>query len=478
MNTFFQKIIVKVLIVAVCLFIFSQKAFSEVRIKFIVMNPSEKEERTIPVKYYLPKEVKYEDVLNAGELEVDYDITQKKHFVKGTAILGPKETHVFSISVKDVWKVSDEKLKLLTEFVNNKSQELKGSANESTVNKIKDNILRRIGDVQKTQQQSQSITSRVEAYRTNIKQIESIENDILVMESIASGEGDIEPETITLVLEATNSQNVEGTFPIKHYLPPELDIDDVIDSAGLEVNYDVDRERLKISGVADLSPGEKREYKIKVKDVWKVDEKALKGIESEKNKLLEQLFDTEFESLSVYLGSEIDKLIATIREVQKEELSFKMRISSFTENNEKFLQAKAYLERIRSFILQFEMARAGTEGDPQLAASESATKVSMGAGKGKAKGGGMGGKKGGKQSIQRGGGLKGIRGLKGLILVSKSMFKGWKPEVATTWIIILGIVGFLFIFALFFYLISFMMSAGKKKEEVVDINKETEQKEE
>ncbi|MDD4202960.1 MAG: hypothetical protein PHQ52_05780 [Candidatus Omnitrophica bacterium] len=473
MKHFSKKIVLFAFLVCVLLSFFSSNSYSDVKLKFIVMNPSERENQKIPIQYYLPNEIKYEDVIDAGELEVDYDITERQHFVKGEVELGPKETKVFSISVRDVWVIPDKKLDLISEYVQDKAQEYQDSPHYKTVSAMKDNIIRRVEDVKLSQEADQTITKRVDAFRTNTKMLKRIENDILVMESIAGGEPIPSEKTITLVVEVENPKSAGGIFPIKHFLPPELDIGDVIDSAGLDVNYDVTNETVRLDGEVELKGNESRKFEIKVKDVWLVDERALEGLQKEKNKILEQLVDTEFESLANYISAEMEELISVIRENQKQELPFKMRIANYKENSEKFDEAKDYLDRLRNFMLQFELARAGQEGVPDR--SQLAKDVNMGGGQGQGKGAGVGqqssdgaglGKAKGSETQQRGGGLKGIRGLKGIILVSKSIFKGWKPEVATTWIIILAIVAFLFVFALLFYLISFMLSAIQKKEKL------------
>jgi hypothetical protein len=61
--------------------------------------------------------------------------------------------------------------------------------------------------------------------------------------------------------------------------------------------------------------------------------------------------------------------------------------------------------------------------------------------------------------------MKAIRGLKGLIIISESIFRGWKPELVTTWIIILTIMGFTGILSVLFYVI-WMAKAGQDKPKV------------
>jgi hypothetical protein len=69
-----------------------------------------------------------------------------------------------------------------------------------------------------------------------------------------------------------------------------------------------------------------------------------------------------------------------------------------------------------------------------------------------------------------------LRGVKGIEMVGKSIFRGKAPSVSTTWKIIWIIVGFLAVVSFLFFILWWMqikVGAGKKKEEV---NQKTEKR--
>ena len=79
--------------------------------KSFVSNPSLLISQTAELKYYLPKEVKKEHILetDAG-IDVKYDSEKDQYYVEGSFLLKPGESRVLSIRVDDVWHVSAEEL--------------------------------------------------------------------------------------------------------------------------------------------------------------------------------------------------------------------------------------------------------------------------------------------------------------------------------------------------------------------------------
>ncbi len=450
----------------------SLHSFADVKMKFLVMNPSETEKKAIPIKYYLPEELNPEDIINAGGLNVEYDIDKGGYYVSGETQLGPKESKTYEIEVRDIWKIPEEKLDLLRKHVEEKVKTLEGSASYSTAKNLKDSVVARIDSIVNSQSATKPIADRVEAFGDNQKVLKTIENDVIVLEGISAGDNPQE-NIVSLVIEVTNPFDFKKDFPIKYYLLPEMNKSDVLDANGLSLNYDNNFERVYLEGSVTLEPGTSKRYVIKVRDVWRIKETELDMVSSESQKILEQLLDTEFENLGQYLNTEIQRLINEIKLSQSGDVSLKERVANYKVNLDKFRTAKEYLDRLRSFMLRFELARAGQEGKPNE--KETKMDVSTGGGKAEGVGGGIGvgmgsalGKGRGQTQQQRGGGIQGIRGLKGIVLISRSVFKGWRPEIASTWIIILAIVAFLFIFSLLFYLIWTAMAVRQKKLETLN----------
>jgi len=469
------------IILSVLVILFPTVSNAQIKIKFIVLNPSQTERQVIPVKYYLPPDIKPVDVVDTGGLTVDYDVEEGLYYVNGQVELGPKETKTFIIDVRDVWKIPEEKLALIRERAESKIASIESSPQPLPGKELADSILKRVKDIEESQGTDKPISERVESFQVNKIRIDAIENDLMVLNGITAAP-EKDERIVSIRVEVQNPYAKKSDFPVRYYMPPELKESDVVDGAGLVSGFDIANNRVFLKGDVTLEPGESKKYSVKVKDVWYIKEVELSLVENEAGKILEQLVDTEYEKLGAYFANEITALIKNIRDTQKLEEPLKRRIANYKDDLQKFDTSKKYLDRLRSFLLQFELARSGSEGNPS---KDNQKDVSFGGGMAEGKGGGVGsgvgsaiGKGRGQTSQQRGGGIQGIRGLKGIILVSQSVFKGWKPEVATTWFIILTIVGFLFVFAALFYLIWMVMSVLEKKKEVygADVGKEEKKK--
>ena len=59
------------LIIFSFLFVFATSAYADIVLKLVVVNPSDAEAQTMPVKVYLPKETKPDDVIEKGDLQVE-----------------------------------------------------------------------------------------------------------------------------------------------------------------------------------------------------------------------------------------------------------------------------------------------------------------------------------------------------------------------------------------------------------------------
>jgi hypothetical protein len=79
--------------------------------KNLITNPSATLTQTVPFVYYLPPEVKQEDIMkNSPEISVKYDTSKAQLYATGEIILKPKQTVIVEVEVEDIWSVPDEKI--------------------------------------------------------------------------------------------------------------------------------------------------------------------------------------------------------------------------------------------------------------------------------------------------------------------------------------------------------------------------------
>ena len=94
-----------------------------ITLRVAAVNPSDIEQ-SVPVKVYLPMEIKPEDIIYKEDLQVAYDTQQGSYYVSGEYNLKPKEVLEKEIEIKDVWIIDElqidalrqEALKVVEEF--------------------------------------------------------------------------------------------------------------------------------------------------------------------------------------------------------------------------------------------------------------------------------------------------------------------------------------------------------------------------
>ena len=73
-----------------------------------ISNPSTVISQTVPLKFYLPREIKTNDIITLDpSLTTQYDTTEEALYVTGSYTLLPLETKLVFIEVQDIWQLSE-----------------------------------------------------------------------------------------------------------------------------------------------------------------------------------------------------------------------------------------------------------------------------------------------------------------------------------------------------------------------------------
>jgi hypothetical protein len=79
--------------------------------KSVITNPSNLISQKVPLKYYLPPEIREEHIIKTDDsLKVEYDAERDQYFVSGEFELGPGETITVSVHTEDIWVIKDEEV--------------------------------------------------------------------------------------------------------------------------------------------------------------------------------------------------------------------------------------------------------------------------------------------------------------------------------------------------------------------------------
>jgi hypothetical protein len=160
-------------------------------LRVVAVNPSADKSKTVPVRIDLPMEIKPADILERGEMEVEFDMDRSVYFVhKESVTLAPKQTKVFEVVVRDVWFIPDADLEGLRKHTRLVLDRLAGTEYEESAKQLGESIIGRLDTIDAIQKdESISRKQHIGAYRQNLLTLKIIKEDIARMEKLLSFAG-------------------------------------------------------------------------------------------------------------------------------------------------------------------------------------------------------------------------------------------------------------------------------------------------
>lgn len=166
--------------------LWANQAQASIVLKTVVVNPSRTKTQTAVLKAYLPKEVKPEDVVDLGDLKVDYDVEKGLYFVYKKFELSPGESASRSIEIKDVWIISKAELEALTGRAEELVEALKKTTYFDLAVVLQKDIEEKSMEVLNKQEQAMTALpqTHIAVYRDNVEAFDSMEATLAKLEKM------------------------------------------------------------------------------------------------------------------------------------------------------------------------------------------------------------------------------------------------------------------------------------------------------
>ncbi|MFH1777438.1 MAG: hypothetical protein ABH952_07780 [Candidatus Omnitrophota bacterium] len=168
--------------------------WGSVIMKLLAVNPSPELKQTVPIKGYLPKGIKPEDVIEINDLELLYDVTKGAYYVYREFELAPGETVTRDVRMKDVWRIPEEDLADLKELSKKYAKIMQNTDYYDKANFLKNSVESKITEI--LERQNRTPTNPMEHiinYHENQKLLTRIRADIAASESLAAQATKITP---------------------------------------------------------------------------------------------------------------------------------------------------------------------------------------------------------------------------------------------------------------------------------------------
>ncbi len=164
-----------------CFFCLVEEIQADIVLKILIVNPSKEQPQKVPVKAYLPKEAKPEDIIDKGDLEVGYDTQQGSYYVYGEYELKPLETLEKEIELRDIWVIPPgelESLRLEAEKIN---KLLKNTEFAERIKFLYHTIITKLNEVEQRQKVPKANPEdHISQYRNNLQLLDSAKADLAV----------------------------------------------------------------------------------------------------------------------------------------------------------------------------------------------------------------------------------------------------------------------------------------------------------
>lgn len=172
-------------------------------LKMQVSNPSKTESQTVPVKVYLPKEVSPNDIIDSGNLKLDYDPDTGMYYVHQSVDLKPGQSIIKAVEMKDVWVFTEEQLTSFVQQAKEVAKELEGTPYATEAQALIVGIEEKVQGILKRQEETaEQPSEHIRAYRQGIALMNTIRQDVLALEQlrldIGGGKDSNEPKVASL----------------------------------------------------------------------------------------------------------------------------------------------------------------------------------------------------------------------------------------------------------------------------------------
>ncbi|MFA5089156.1 MAG: hypothetical protein WC552_09025, partial [Candidatus Omnitrophota bacterium] len=330
-------------------------AAAQLNINLVAVNASDAV-KAVPVKYYLPKELEPEAILDVGGLKMDYDVDKGAYFVYGNVEFQPKETKIFKVKVKDVWRIQEGEIDILKKQLEDNLDLMKGHPDYDNIVKAKDQLQNQLDYIYAQQvNYSDNIERRIEEYRAYKGELEEIRKKTFHVEYIqheAKSIGELaEARTIKFLIEVVNpSKTQEKTVQQKHYLPKEIRKEDVVDPKGFDVRYDAEKEKVFLSKEEKFLPAETKKYEIAIRDIWRLPLGKVSALEERAQLAHKEISESAYAEAGEYLFKRVVDNVNLIRQSQKDGLSIKEHIGVFRTNEERYKAADDDVTKLEQML--------------------------------------------------------------------------------------------------------------------------------
>lgn len=177
------NIILSGFILCLCL---AAESEGNIVLKSLVVNPSQTKTQTAILKAYLPKEVKPQDIVDLGDLKINYDVERALYYVYQQYELAPGESITRQIEIQDVWVISQVDLDSLTNRAKELVDALRKTVYFDTAVTLENDIEAKTNEILAKQEETKDALpqTHIAVYRENKERFNAVKGIIAKLEKM------------------------------------------------------------------------------------------------------------------------------------------------------------------------------------------------------------------------------------------------------------------------------------------------------
>src|SRR3989338_4331472 len=141
-------------------------ADSNVSMNVVAKNTTDEPQEKVVIRQDLPREIKKEDIIDAGGMTVKYDEEKGSYYLYTEENLQPQSTKAYTVVLRDVWRIQDNDFNFLKEQTDQRIESLKDKETYAAGEIFSNKIISQIEDVRAAQQaQTGDIEKRMDFFR-------------------------------------------------------------------------------------------------------------------------------------------------------------------------------------------------------------------------------------------------------------------------------------------------------------------------
>jgi hypothetical protein len=270
----------------------------------------------VPIRANLPAHIRTNDIIDLAGLDLGYDFKSDVYYVYKDVELASNDPKVFDVVMNDVWVVSKNDTDELRKHSADLAGKLKGLKDYATAEELRraiDSGLQQIDSSQATSALSAGVPTvdHLKAYERDLKALARVKRDVRRLENIVLAAGidpgglvddekDVHPTKRDVELPATlrtaifritvhnDSPTYTRTVSIKRMMPPEIKVNDILDSGGLEVGIidPTNKTAYVYKTNVVVAANSNVVYEVKINDKWNVNGPRIQPLKAAASNLL------------------------------------------------------------------------------------------------------------------------------------------------------------------------------------------------